>query len=248
MAESKSTTRKSPLSRAINRAWRTLPTPRIGPDPLESREYEKAVEAWAETMQMVDVRDRDDAGAFIRGVMQETFAVAAKALAGLLEMAHPPQGDPELRAWFWQYNLWYFAGRLPAVPVDWPALDWLRDGATLGVCYYSHPRYFGPVILLSPVLAVGSMEFQETLLHEMVHLKLHAEGRDNGRPHGADFRREVERLREQGAPVEQATYAAVRMPCPDAGSAQDARPHREEGNSTSRQHPGTGVTGPVLAA
>lgn len=107
--------------------------------------------------------------------------------------------DPRLDREYRRLNRRYFQSELP----DDAEVIWHFGMTLLGWDMRCNGVFEPPALIaLSPSLKPRSPEFTKTLLHEMVHLKLHSAGHlmagDDG--HGEDFQRERQRLLSLGAP------------------------------------------------
>ena len=90
------------------------------------------------------------------------------------------------------YNEMYFGHKLPVVRVGFYTHRSEKDcyGFTLRVAGAKHSSY----ICLNPYFAEWGKTLRATLLHEMVHVKLHNRG-----GHGKKFKKEMKRLILRGA-------------------------------------------------
>lgn len=107
------------------------------------------------------------------------------------------KSDPKLKWWYGYYNRAYFAGELPANTV----VCWAQE--LVGTKYDADHT---PADDGTPHIIRVSLEIKErpkhlrfSLLHEMVHLKLDEEGKEDNSTHGRLFCREMLNLAKLGA-------------------------------------------------
>jgi len=111
----------------------------------------------------------------------------------ILDASRNKAGDLALNALFDQLNTRHFAAQLPAAQVVWEeALDRLDIGDTR-----LNGMTDGRIILLKPALEADDAEVRRTLCHEMVHVKLIAEG-TRATAHDDRFQDELRRVFEDG--------------------------------------------------
>lgn len=106
-----------------------------------------------------------------------------------------------LRTWFQQFNAEYFGNKLPE-----PRLIVSSTRIRLGCfSWHSEPKYFygldvlsGFTIRVSNYYDMQERQYQETLLHEMIHFYIaYQHLKDNG-THGRLFREYMNRINRQG--------------------------------------------------
>ncbi len=111
----------------------------------------------------------------------------------ILEASRDKPGDLALNALFDELNTQHFAGRLPTVKVVWEeALDRLDIGESR-----LNGMTDGRIILLKPALQPDDAEIRRTLCHEMVHVKLLADGA-RSTAHDDPFQTELRRVFQGG--------------------------------------------------
>lgn len=85
--------------------------------------------------------------------------------------------DPELQAAFDDYNARYFGGELPSVPVQWSQI--IHLGGMMG-CIAGNKGHTR--IMIASCLQPLTEDWRDTLLEEMIHLKLRCRGQSKGTP------------------------------------------------------------------
>lgn len=103
-----------------------------------------------------------------------------------------------LTSWFRTFNVAYFGGRLPE-----PRIVTTNSRTILGQfrCHRRRLRWLGTrsgltdlTIKISTYYDAAERDYQNTLLHEMIHLAIACGGRRDTSPHGRLFRAEMDRL------------------------------------------------------
>jgi hypothetical protein len=103
-----------------------------------------------------------------------------------LKSATPSKSDRQLKLWYGKFNRLYFEGKLPDASVWWePTHSAYAD------CNFIDGKF---VIRMNPAICAWTSMAKWTLLHEMVHVKLHPYDK-----HGKKFHNEMMRLAERGA-------------------------------------------------
>lgn len=104
----------------------------------------------------------------------------------MLKSATPTKSDPQLKRWYAKYNRLYFEEKLPNASVWWEP--------TAGAYADCDLLEGGWRIRVNPSISGWVAMAKWSLLHEMVHIKLHPY-----RKHGKKFNAEMLRLAEIGA-------------------------------------------------
>jgi len=102
--------------------------------------------------------------------------------------------SPDLKDWYDQYNLKYFANKLPKnTIVKWgnPGLE--PDGRKSYAVTIENDGYFE--IIINPELNLGEQTAKMVLLHEMAHISTWAKDLS----HGLVWQKEMHRLADEGA-------------------------------------------------
>lgn len=103
-----------------------------------------------------------------------------------LKVATPSKSDRQLKRWYAKFNRLYFENALPDASVWWEPIS-----STYADCDLIEGQW---KIRLNPSLAGWVSMAQWSLMHEMVHIKLHPYQK-----HGKKFHAEMLRLAELGA-------------------------------------------------